>query len=98
MVTGSADCNVKIWDLSGTTRTTCQHDAGVVRLVVRSPLVFACYSDGVAKIWDARTGTCVTTLTGHTDAILDIAVTPDGKHVLTASDDHTCRVFEVPRS
>ena len=98
MVSGSADCNVKIWDLSGQTRATCQHDAGVVRLVVHAPLVAACYSDGVAKIWDARTGACVTTLTGHTDAILDIAVTPDGKHVLTASDDHTCRVFEVPRS
>ena len=97
-VTGSADNDVKIWDPAGTVRTTCEHSSGVIRFVISSPLIFVCYSDGMAKIWDARTGTCVTTLTGHSDAILDIAITPDAKHVLTASDDHSCRIFEVPRT
>lgn len=45
-------------------------------------------------MWDSRTGQCVVTAQGHQDHILDMALSPDGKHVLTGSDDKTARVFE----
>lgn len=49
--------------------------------------------DGVLRLWDGRTGSCVRTWTGHTDAILDMWVAPDGKTVCTGSEDGTVRVF-----
>ena len=97
VVTGSEDGSVRVWDPSASPRAVCEHEGGgVVRLVVQEHLVFVCYTDGCSCVWDARTGECVATLTGHTDSVLDIAVSPDGRLVLTASDDHTCRVFAVP--
>ena len=33
---------------------------------------------------------------GHTDAILDLAVSADGSHIATASADNTARVWSVP--
>jgi WD40 repeat protein len=34
---------------------------------------------------------------GHTDPILDLAVSPDGQHLATASADNTARVWRIPR-
>ena len=37
----------------------------------------------------------VTTLKGHTDDVRTASFSPDGQHILTASDDKTCRQFIV---
>ena len=34
-------------------------------------------------------------LSGHTDAILSVALTPDGKWALTGSRDHTARLWDL---
>lgn len=52
-------------------------------------------NDGVLRLWDGRTGSCVREWTGHNDAILDIWVGPDGSTVCTGSEDGTARVFVV---
>lgn len=70
---------------------------GVTRLCwhPHQPLVFTACLDGIARCWDLRTAVCVRQYTGHTDAIQDIAVSPDGSMILTGSDDHTARVFQT---
>ena len=35
------------------------------------------------------------TLEGHTDLVNAVAVTPDGHHAISASADHTLRVWDV---
>jgi WD40 repeat protein len=35
--------------------------------------------DCTIKIWNIESGACLVTLEGHTDEIMQIAVTPDGK-------------------
>jgi len=38
----------------------------------------------------------VHTLEGHTDIVRSVCVTPDGKHILTASQDCTARIWLLP--
>src|SRR5258708_22048904 len=35
------------------------------------------------------------TFSGHTDWVLSVAFSPDGKHILTGSFDHTARLWDV---
>ncbi|KAK9833997.1 hypothetical protein WJX81_001899 [Elliptochloris bilobata] len=67
----------------------------VVRLAFHptAALVYTGCLDGVVRAWDARTGTCVQTRTGHQRGIQDLALSRDGWSVITGSDDTTARIF-----
>jgi WD40 repeat protein len=51
--------------------------------------------DHTARIWNAATGKLSRTLTGHTDGVNDVAWSPDGTQLATASADHTARTWNV---
>ena len=44
---------------------------------------------------DLENGQSVRTLEGHTDLVNAVVMTPDGRRAISASDDHTLRVWEV---
>jgi WD40 repeat protein len=50
--------------------------------------------DGVARIWETRSGNRRCTLAGHDGPVHAVAVTPDGSGVVTASRDATVRVWD----
>ena len=50
-------------------------------------------SDATCKLWDARHGTCVQTLEGHTDEIFSCAFNYQGDKIITGSKDNTCRIW-----
>lgn len=53
------------------------------------------YSDGVIRIWDAKTGTPIRTpLVGHTGSINSLAFSADGKMLVSASGDNTIRIWD----
>jgi WD40 repeat protein/tetratricopeptide (TPR) repeat protein len=52
-------------------------------------------SQGEARVWDAATGDAVTPMLLHDGHIGDIAFSPDGSRVATASDDGTARVWAL---
>jgi len=53
---------------------------------------------GFVRVWDAQTGAELKTpdgFTGHTDAVLSVSFSHDGKKLLTASYDKTARLWDV---
>jgi len=53
--------------------------------------------DRTAKVWNAQTGVCELSLTGHTDAVNTASYSPDCKLIITASDDKTAKLWSVDK-
>jgi WD40 repeat protein len=47
------------------------------------------------KAWDAATGQDTLTLKGHTGKVNNVAFTPNGQRLATASDDQTVKVWDT---
>ena len=51
--------------------------------------------DKTAKVWDARTGTPLLDLKGHTGEVVSVSFSPDGTRIVTGSDDKTAKVWDA---
>lgn len=94
----SVNGNLCIWDISvQRIRHKCTCPAGLTKLIWNdiepNYIISACF-DGIIRIWEHKTGEVFKELTGHLGNILDIAITSNGKYLLTAGDDSTARLFE----
>jgi WD40 repeat protein len=47
------------------------------------------------KVWDLGTGRALRTLEGHSGSVNGVAVTPDGRRAVSASDDKTLKVWDL---
>jgi tetratricopeptide (TPR) repeat protein len=54
--------------------------------------------DHKVKVWDAKSGTELATLRGHTVSVTSVAYSPDGSCLATASYDQTVKVWDAKSS
>jgi dynein assembly factor with WDR repeat domains 1 len=50
--------------------------------------------DSTVRIWDVRTGKCLSIKQGHTDEVLDVCFNASGSKFASASSDGTARLYD----
>jgi WD40 repeat protein len=54
------------------------------------------FNKGVsARLWEVETGNLLQTFTSHSNDVQDVAYSHDGKHIATASADHSAEVWSI---
>ena len=52
-------------------------------------------NDGIAQVWEAKSGEELHKLEGHLDGVISARFSPDGQRILTASYDSTARIWDA---
>lgn len=98
IVSGSDDGYIGIWDP--------RQKAALDFIETKYPVTAVClaeagnevYSGGIdndVKVWDLRMKKATYDLTGHTDTITSLAVSPDSQTLLSNSHDSTVRTWDI---
>jgi WD40 repeat protein len=104
ILTSSADGTAKIWDkfsgkLISTIDSLSENEAALYtpdgQGIFTYPGIFSEEKEFNIRLWDAAAGSLVKTFTGHKKAIEHIAVSPNGKWMVSCSYDTTAVLWDT---
>ncbi|KAF3456326.1 hypothetical protein FNV43_RR00976 [Rhamnella rubrinervis] len=105
VITGSDDRLVKIWSMdTAYCLVSCRgHEGDITDLAVSSnnAVVASSSNDCIIRVWRLPDGLPISILRGHTGAVTAIAFNPRPNsiyHLLSSSDDGTCRIWDAKNS
>ena len=96
LVSGSEDSTIRIWNMTTYSVVKILNAQSPVRglLLLRNGNVASSLWNGVIKIWDISSGQALMSLTGHTNAVINIIQLSD--HILgSGSYDHTIKLWDL---
>ncbi|MEM1170079.1 MAG: serine/threonine-protein kinase [Cyanobacteria bacterium P01_H01_bin.35] len=98
LASGSEDGTIRIWDLyTGEYESVITATTGAVKAVVFSADSRTIVSGGEKiTIWNTITEEKLQTFFGHSEQISSLAITPDGKTLVSGSLDQTIKVWRMP--
>jgi WD40 repeat protein len=102
----SEDKNIRYWhttdqskQLGKQIRVSGGHGKGVFKVAYHDdpkvPLLATCSADGTVRLWNAANGAALKTLTGFSDWVYAVALSPDGKLVAGAGQGGEVRVWKT---
>ncbi|MFL5927534.1 MAG: WD40 repeat domain-containing protein, partial [Gaiellaceae bacterium] len=96
VATAGTDGVVRLWSVDGRLIRALPAVAnlGAVALDPKGRLLAAA-AGKLIRVYDARTGHELPSLTGHTDTVTGLAFSPDGKQVASSSRDRDARVWDL---
>ncbi|MFH4976526.1 hypothetical protein AB6A40_003235 [Gnathostoma spinigerum] len=103
---GTTDRTIKFWNLeSGALMQSVQTDSQVNGIAFnpfyKEVITAHGYPNNVLKIWKYPSMTCIQDLTGHTERVLGLAMSPCTQYVMSASSDESLRLwlcFKIDKS
>ena len=97
IVTASADGTARLWDATdGTALLRSWHGGKAdVAFSPKGPLMVIAGPGNAAQVWDAETLRRVGSPLRHPARVTSAAFSPDGKRIVTASEDGSLRIFEA---
>jgi WD40 repeat protein len=94
--TANADARVRVWDWAeGSVKSDLRGASPDLLMFDPSGDLIAEARDRIVRIWDADSGSPVTTFPAQAGDIGALAFSTDGKRIATAASDGTIRIFDV---
>ncbi|VDL62249.1 unnamed protein product [Hymenolepis diminuta] len=98
IVSGSDDGTVRLWDRRQKTEVqNFQNTYQVLSVTFNdtAEMIFSGGIDNIIKGWDLRKLDVAMRLSGHTDTVTGLALSPDGNFLLSNAMDNTLRIWDV---
>ncbi len=101
VVTGGSDATIRVWDVRDGTaiRVLREHTAWISGLASaqlgHGDLIASSSHDGTVRVFCCKKGHCITTLT-FDDRVCDVAISPEGSHIVVGGYSDTIRVGYCP--
>ncbi|TMM24680.1 MAG: hypothetical protein E6F94_09235 [Actinobacteria bacterium] len=98
LVPAAFDRTARVWDVASGTllyRLSQPDRMTVARFAPTGPLIVTAGVGHVARVWNARSGTKVHLLVGHSSGIIDAEFSASDRQIVTASTDESARVWDT---